>query len=231
MNTILVNKEKSKRTSVKFSFQSMLMLMATIMMALVTLTSCFDDDENGTDSDNPNSYPEKAAVKYRQVHLEGTVHHYVVFDNYGQRYREDWWGPIEAVSQYDHWETEIENHINKTRWESIYKGTWTDLSYKTEKKFEITFTNVEKTLSNGFKKQPNQITLAGKPCDIYTLTLSLEGRKYDYTYAIWNNIEMMYETKESESGKIIGKREAEAVTLDVPEVAFTKTLDITWLPK
>jgi len=46
MNKISVNQEKSKRTGVKFSFQSMLMLMAAIMMALVTLTACPVDDEN-----------------------------------------------------------------------------------------------------------------------------------------------------------------------------------------
>ena len=51
MNKISVNQEKSKRTGVKFSFQSMLMLMATIMMALVTLTACPVDDENEDDPD------------------------------------------------------------------------------------------------------------------------------------------------------------------------------------
>ena len=51
MNKISVNQEKSKRTGVKFSFQSMLMLMAAIMMALVTLTACPVDDENEDDPD------------------------------------------------------------------------------------------------------------------------------------------------------------------------------------
>ena len=53
MNSILENKEKSKRTSVKFSFQSILMLMAAIMMAFATLTSCDEDDKN--DDDNGGS--------------------------------------------------------------------------------------------------------------------------------------------------------------------------------
>ena len=51
MNKISVNQEKSKRTGVKFSFKSMLMLMAAIMMALVTLTACPVDDENEDDPD------------------------------------------------------------------------------------------------------------------------------------------------------------------------------------
>ena len=51
MNSISVNQEKSKRTSVKFSFQSMLMLMAAIMMALVTLTSCDKDEDPSDDPD------------------------------------------------------------------------------------------------------------------------------------------------------------------------------------
>ena len=46
-----VGQEKSRRTGVKFSFQSMLMLMAAIMMALVTLTSCVEDDKNDDDKE------------------------------------------------------------------------------------------------------------------------------------------------------------------------------------
>ena len=51
MDSISVNQEKSRRTSVKFSFQSMLMLMAAIMMAFATLTSCDEDEDPSDDPD------------------------------------------------------------------------------------------------------------------------------------------------------------------------------------
>ena len=51
MNSISVNQEKSKRTGVKFSFQSILMLMAAIMMAFATLTSCDEDEDPSEDPD------------------------------------------------------------------------------------------------------------------------------------------------------------------------------------
>ena len=51
MNSISVNQEKSKRTGVKFSFKSMIMLMAAIMIAFATLTSCDEDDKNDDDPD------------------------------------------------------------------------------------------------------------------------------------------------------------------------------------
>jgi hypothetical protein len=231
----------TKSTSVQP--QRLLMMMATILMAFATLTAC--DDENAKeDIDKKNaSSAEKAAVKYLQVHLTPAynglpVHLYVIFDDYGKRYREDWWGPIkdygdDYISLYDHWQSEIENHYNKTHWKSIYKGEWEDEKYETEKLFLKTWVTVQKAISDGFKKQSNQITLAGKLCDIYTLTLSNVPVYGDvtYTYAFWSDIVMMHETKVSASGEILARVEAVAVTLDVPAIAFTKTLDITWLPK
>jgi hypothetical protein len=239
MKSITFNK---KRKSVQL--QRLLMMMVAIMMAFTTLTACENLEENGTDTDeNNSSYAEKAAVKYLEVHMSPTydglpVHQYVIYDNYGKRYREDWWGPIrdyggDYISHYDQWETNIENHINKTLWKSIYKGEWENLQYKTEKKLETTWLSPHNIFSNGFKKQPNPITFAGKSCDIYTLTISTGTGTGDvtYTYALWNKIVMMHEVKASASGEIIARVEAVAITLNVPETAFTKTLDITWLPQ
>ena len=77
------------------------------------------------------------------------------------------------------------------------------------------------------------MTFAGKSCDVYTLTISTGAGTGDvtYTYAIWNKIAMMNEVKTSPEGVILARMEAVAITLDVPEVAFTKTLNITWFPE
>ena len=63
MNSISENQEKSKRTSVKFSFQSILMLMAAIMMAFATLTSCDEDDENEDDNEISNGVDKDGLTK------------------------------------------------------------------------------------------------------------------------------------------------------------------------
>ena len=251
MNSISVNQEKNKRTGVKFSLQSMLMLMAAIMMALATLTSCDEDEDpsddpdeienggNGTDPNSPNSFPEKAAVKYLWVsHLSEsgeTVHSFVTFNDYAKKYRYDWYGPIkdgltgEYITHYDHWESDIVITTNKTHWKSIYAGAWNDEPYKSDTKIDPSITmTAQELLSLGYVKQSAQRTFAGKPCDIYISTNSYGTS----TYGLWNNINLYVEVEASYEGVIAyTKWEALAVNLDVPEVAFTKTLDITWLPK
>ena len=227
-----------KRMSVKL--QRLLMLMAAIMMALVTFTAC-EEEENGDDQDGNggginSNFAEKAAVKYLIVQLlpiyDGLpVHRYVIYDNYGKRYREDTMGPYredggDYISLYDFWETYIENHINKTIWRSWYKGKWEDEPYKTKKTLETTW--LGEFNMDGFKKQSGQITFAGKSCDVYILTTSTPAGEVTDTYYLWNKIVMMGEKRLS--GEILARHEAVAISLDVPEVAFTKTFDITWLP-
>jgi len=233
-------KLNQKRMSVQI--QRLLMMIAAIMVAAMTVTACHDDEKGTDPTDTNSSYAEKAAIKYHHAHMlsyyDGhPVYQYVIYDNYGKRYREDWWGPLQKdgggyISLNDHWETNIENHINKTNWKSIYKGEWKDQQYKTEKSLEKTWLGIETIKTNGFKKESGQMTFAGKTCDVYTLTISTgTGTTVTYTYAIWNKIAMMHEIKTSPSGEILARVEAVAITLDVPETAFTKTLDITWLPK
>jgi len=167
MNTIKVNK---KRMSVQI--QRLLMMMVAIIVASMTVTACLEDENSEDNGKTNSSYAEKAAVKYLEVHMlpyyDGSpVHQYVIYDNYGKRYREDWWGPIQDnggdyISPYDHWETNIENHTDKTNRKSIYKGEWKDMQYKTEKKLETTWLSPHYIISNGYKKQSGQITFAGK---------------------------------------------------------------------
>ena len=241
MKLIKETSKTNKRSSVKCLLQHF-SICSGIMIASMTFTACSGDDDVTDPEVTSSFYAEKAAIKYLEAHMidyyDGNpVHQYVIYDNYGKRYREDWWGPLrkdggDYTSLYDHWETNIENHTSKTNWKNIYKGEWEDRQYKTEKSLEKTWLGIETINTNGFKKQSAQMTFAGKPCDVYTLTLSTGSvtGEVTYTYAIWNKIAMMHEVKTS-SGGIIARVEAVAVTLDVPENAFTKTLDITWLPK
>jgi hypothetical protein len=64
------------------------------------------------------------------------------------------------------------------------------------------------------------MTIAGKSCKVYKI--AYEGT--EIIYAVWNGMLMLYEL----NGETVWA--ALAVTLDVPEVAFTKTFNISWLP-
>ena len=243
-------REQSLTVSVNKSLRRMLRMMAVVLTELMTITACItedddvigDDDDGGNGGGNNSYYAEKAAVKYLQVHMlpayDGfPLHTYVIYDNYGKRYREDWMGPIKErdsdnyISLYDLWETNIENHITKTNWRRIYHGEWENLQYKTEKTLEIAWLGSEIIFTDRFTKQSGQMTFAGKSCDVYSLTHSIGGENVTHTYAIWNKITMMHEVKISPSGEILARIEAVAISLDVPEVAFTKTYNITWLPQ
>ena len=117
----------------------------------------------------------------------------------------------------------IDFHNNKTHWRNIYASEWSDELYKADSKIDQSFTwNAQELLKNGYTKQSAQRTFAGKPCDMYTLTNSYGTS----TYGLWNKI-MLY--SEVMVGTLQTIWEAQAVTLDVPEVAFTKTLNISWL--
>jgi len=58
-------------------------------MIAMTFTACTgsdDPDENGIDPDNPNSFPEKAAVKYlwesHSSETGETIHYFVTFHRF-----------------------------------------------------------------------------------------------------------------------------------------------------
>ena len=67
--------------------------------------------------------------------------------------------------------------------------------------------------------QPESTTIAGKSCKVYKI--SVEG--YEVIQASWNGLMMLYEV----NGEVALL--AVAATLNVPEVAFTKTFTVSWL--
>jgi len=231
MYAIKLNETAKKRMCI--SLRRLLLMTTAVIMALATFTAC-DKDGNGTDPDTPSSYPEKAAIKYLDVsHLNEygeTEHYYLTFDNHAKRFRYDNYGAIrhiytgEYISLYDHWHSEMVNHISKTHWKSIYNGECVDEPYNASQKIDQSFSTAKQLLSLGYKKLPAQKTYAGKPCDMYTHTNSYGTS----TIGLWNDI-TLYREIETEISYSLS--EALEVTLDVPEVAFTKTLDITWLTK
>ena len=209
-------------------------VFTAMMIAVVSFNSC-DKAGDGDDPDTPDtssSYPEKAAVKYlwlsNSIEHGETVHYYVTFDNHAKRFRYDWYGPVrnyetgEYISLYDHWESEAVNHINKTHWKSTYNGACDDQPYNANQKIDQSFSTAQQLLSRGYKKQPAQKIYAGKPCDMYILT----GSSGTTTCGLWNDINLFVEV---DAGISYTLWEALEVSLNVPAVAFTKTLDITWL--
>ena len=238
VSEVITHASAQRRTgSIIKSLRRMLRMMAVVLTAMMTISACSNEDNDGDENGgtNSNSFPEKAAIKYlRASHLietGETIHFFLTFDNYAKRFRNDDYGPIkhlytgEYISQYDHWESSMVNHINKTHWNSIYNGECVDQPYNENKKIDPGITaTAQELLSLGYKKQSAQKIIAGKPCDLYTITSSYGTA----TQGLWNNITLYLEV---DTGITYTLLEALAVTLDVPEVAFTKTLDITWLPK
>ena len=96
----------------------------------------------------------------------------------------------------------------------------------------------------GFNKQANQ-TILGKTCEVYggVYPEKIEGinppkyhildkRGAEEEIAVWNGITMRLKythTKKDGTTEIKIPLEAQAVTLTVPDSAFTKTLDTAWL--
>lgn len=179
---------------------------------------------------------EKASVKYRVS--DGAM--IFTFDNYGARARTDC---VEICKEdeddYVH-AVIIENRITGTNWASVEStpGSW-PYGYEIVEgqlwlnvpdwylplvSFFTTFTTPVLTEEElAFLepyKQPNRMEIAGKSCVVYTFTAD-DGR--EITVALWNGLRMLM--------KIDGVDLylAQAITLDVPESAFTRTLNITWI--
>ena len=120
MNSISETQEKSKRTSVNFSFKSMFMLMAAIMMAFATLTSCDEDNKNDNDPDEiENGGGNSRTLNANEKELAGK---YVAGDLF------------EGYQQFSY--------------QGYYNGVWTDLrkgsiafaesvEFKTDGKYEF----------------------------------------------------------------------------------------------
>ena len=158
---------------------------------------------------------EKGSIKY--LMSGGNTIWVITFDNNGKRFR---WDMLDANENPETQMTYTINHFTKTLWYG-WGGTWYDDKYDPKTKPEVPFAIDEKDLS-GFQQIDN-MTIAGKSCNVYRF--AMEGYDYELIYAVWNGMMMLYEI----NGETIWV--ALAATLDVPEVAFTKTFNISWLPK
>jgi len=177
----------------------------------------------------------------------GILGYYVItFDNNGKRFRTDYFLGNEEENHL--FRAEITNHFNKTYWEytfyydennpNDYGWRWVDSDYKKAPKdggIPFQFSASEASLlSGGFTKLSNK-TYAGKSCSVYTkpTTITAQGQTVTmrYTFAVWNGLILFWEYAIEGGGESSSMfYVAQAVTLDVPEVAFTKTIDISWLP-
>jgi len=74
-----------------------------------------------------------------------------------------------------------------------------------------------------FSQLPNR-TIMGRSCEVYTFTSvhPVKGEQ-EITLALWNGVMMSLETDG------IVSLEAQTITFDVPEDAFTRSMDITWI--
>jgi hypothetical protein len=167
-----------------------------------------DDDEPGT-----LTHVEKGAIKYD---MQGSITA-VTFANKGWRYRWDFFeNETSKISEVAY----IINHYNKTFWVgSNYDGevNWMDLPFEyAASPYTI---SIDEEVMKPYQ-QPGNINIAGKSCKVFI---------YNYMgmvlkYASWNGLIMMME----QDGEMI--MIAVAATIDVPEAAFTKTFNVSWLP-
>jgi len=185
-------------------------------------------------------YTEKASIKYMIGHESdegsGIAAYYIVtFDNNGKRLR---WDMITDENEEGRM-AEIINHINKTYWRYTfyfdpntydYGFRWEDVNYKDAPQnggapFQFSASGAELLKNPGCTKLSDK-TYAGKLCNVYSYSLAQYGVPFKYTFAIWNGLTLFMEMSDGSETMFWV---AQSVTLDVPDVAFTKTLDITWL--
>ena len=194
-------------------------------------------DPSNPDGTNPIA-TEKASIKYKNS--GGLFTLFVTFDNNGDRIRTDVFSGGSQISA-------IVDYSTKTclaGWNNIEAGAvddflsdmfasgniidhdfengilWVTLKYIADEDFYLDFPffiGEEEAGWGAYRKEDR--TIAGKLCKVYTLTL--DGQQV--TLASWNGLMMLYE----QGGQV--RYEAQATTQDVPDSAFTKTMDITWI--
>jgi len=152
---------------------------------------------------------EKGTIRY-QTPSGGCV---ITFANYGNRFRIDTYSGNESNRSV----VSIVNHYTKTDWEGTsWDKVWIDKEY-TEKGTAYTFTEYRvDEIAFAPYLQSNTMTIAGKSCKVYKWP---NGS----VMASWNGLMMM-----SEYNGLVHFL-ATNVSLEVPEVAFTKTFTITWI--
>jgi len=174
--------------------------------------------------------PEKLSVKYSIVDGYDLVY-YMTFDNYGKRFRMD----VYSVNEEHHVTLIIDEILEKMIYYHFFEPDNYNPSNWVEKDIndyagdesagiesgsmeDFTSLNDEQMAYNNYIRRPNEM-IGGQSCDIF------EKTDHNGTYnkrARWKMINMLivYDDRI--------RMKAEDTTFNVPEEAFTKTLDITW---
>jgi hypothetical protein len=157
---------------------------------------------------------EKGSIKYL---MGGELIYIITFDNNGKRFR---WDMLFDDENPDEHMAYIINHINKTYWmgygDNGYEE-WMDYPYNNAENSGIPFSINDEAFSSYYQ---TNMTIAGKSCRVYNISTG----GYEMKYASWNGMMMLMEM----DGEVLWM--ALAATTEAPEVAFTKTMNITWLP-
>ena len=176
----------------------------------IVFTACAKDD---ADNGKINlDLPEKMSIKfskYRNLNQDYYDNLIITFDKYGKRVRVDFPGG----SIY------ITDHIQKTKY-IYHPGSWRDEAYNDSHDYlpSIRADRYQNVIAE-LQKKPNEL-YAGQSCIVFS-----DGDPSNYYYfecAIWNGI-ILYEN--SPNAQI----EASSVTTNVPESAFAKTREVTWI--
>ena len=165
----------------------------------------------------PGTYTkvEKGAIKYQ---VQGAIW-IISFSNNGMKFR---WDVFDSDTTYDQ-TTQIINHYNQTYWIGINDsdgGQWIDYPYSyanTPSGLNTLFFGMDEASLAPF--QQGTVLIAGKTCNKYVIN----SGGSEVVYAFWNGLTMLVES----NGEVIFI--ATAAVLDVPDVAFTKTFNVTWI--
>jgi hypothetical protein len=181
--------------------------------------------------------PPKLSVKYKSAEYELRDKTLILtWDNQVKRVRIDYWYEGDGKGR----EINIANSLNKTLFLHGPAG-WQDDEYDAIEMHNRIGTLIDridykKHMSrwrSSFVRQslPDR-TYAGKVCKVYFLKEVQSDFTRSVTYAFWNDVVLFYEYKETRHGESepssITTYEAVSVTENVPETAFTKTLNISW---
>ena len=128
----------------------------------------------------------------------------------------------EYAKSYEHEASEL---IDDTLWLKLKFGHDVDIVSFSLGVFFVNEEMFEGFLSQqeNFSQLPNR-TIMGRSCEVYTFT-SVDPDKgvQEVTLALWNGVMMSLETDG------IVSLEVQTITFDIPEDAFTRTMDITWI--
>jgi hypothetical protein len=165
---------------------------------------------------DPGTYThiEKGAVKYN---MSGGLIAYTFADN-GWRFRMDIFDEEGNTTSNS---AVVINHKNETCFVGTNSGSayWYDYPYDFADNPGTVAPSIDEEAWKPYQ-QPSNITIAGKSCKLFVI--SIQG--IEYRYASWNGLLMMMELND----ELI--LVAVSATLDVPDIAFTKTFNVSWLP-